>query len=304
MVTAPRQLRQRSAPRQLLARHLLGSGIEVGPGQHPFELPLPGTTVQYVDRWSAQESKALFPQLAAQGEFIEPDVVADFNTDRLAPVADKSQDFVIASHVLEHLAEPIGFLEEMHRVLRPGGVVLILLPDRHHTRDRDRSPTPLVHLVAEYKAHTEEVSESHLVEWLQHRGKPLGDTRDEQLQTLDRYRKRSIHVHCWTASEFLEVILWSIENLDEQWEFVDGCLPQDQFPPGIEFGCVLRRSDSPTDPATRRRRFEHAWQTWNEARVGTRLTPREDSLIRAYRKLRRLVGTHNLAGHNRPSTLL
>jgi len=267
----------------------VGSGIELGPGQHPFEIPLPGTHVQYVDRWTAQQSGELFPQLAAEAAFVEPDVVADFNTDRLGPIPECSQDFVIASHVLEHLAEPIGFLDEIHRVLRPGGVVLILLPDRNQTKDRGRSPTTISHLVAEYEARANEVSESHLVEWLQHRGKPFGSTRDEQLQTLERYRKRSIHVHCWNAPEFLAVIMWAIENLDEQWEFVDGCLPRDQFPSGIEFGCVLRRSDAPTDAATRRLRFERAWTTWNDARIGTELTPREDALIRAFRKVRQKV---------------
>jgi SAM-dependent methyltransferase len=293
MVATARRLRRRIAPRELLARHLVGSGIEVGPGQHPFQISLPGAHVQYLDRWRAQESAELFPQLAAQGEFVEPDVIADFNIDRLTSIPDCSQDFVIASHLLEHLAEPIGFLDEMHRVLKPGGVVLILLPDRHQTRDRDRIPTPLSHLVAEYEARTDEVSEAHLVEWLQHRGKPIGTTREEQLETFDRYRRRSIHVHCWDASEFLEVILWATENLDEQWEFVDGSLPQDQFPFGIEFGFVLRRSSISTDPAIRLGRFTSAWTTWNDARMSTELTPTEDSLVRALRRVRQTILTRH-----------
>jgi len=263
----------------------VGSGIEIGPGNHPFELPLPGVHVQYVDRWRAQESTELFPQLAEHSAFIEPDLIADFNTDRLAPIADHSQDFVIASHVLEHLADPVGFLADIHRVLRPGGVALILLPDRHRTRDRDRSPTSLAHLVAEYEAGVDEISDAHLIEWLQHRGKPLGQTEDEQRQTLDRYRRRSIHVHCWDAPEFLEVILWGIENLDETWEFVDGSLPLDEFPPGIEFGFVLRRSIGSAD-SVGRQRFESAWRAWSQSRVSAGLTPAEDRLIRAYRKVR------------------
>jgi SAM-dependent methyltransferase len=241
-----------------------------------------------VDRWRAHESAELFPQLAAQGTFAEPDLIADFNTDRLAPVADDSQDFVIASHVLEHLAEPIGFLAEIHRVLRPGGTVLILLPDRHRTKDNGRGPTPLAHLVAEYEAGVDSISDAHLSEWLQHRGKPIGDTDDEQLQTFERYRRRSIHVHCWDAPEFLEVILWGIDNLDHQWEFVDGTIPLDEFPPGIEFGFVLRRSSVSTDRATRRNRFETAWNAWNDARLRAP-APAEVKLMRTYRKVRQVV---------------
>ncbi len=279
--------RQRVQPRQLLARHLVGSGIEVGPGHHPFKLPFPGVRVLYVDRWKAGESSDLFPQLAAEGEFTEPDVIADFNTDRLTPIADASQDFVIASHVLEHLAEPLGFLAEIHRVLRPEGVALILLPDRHRTMDRGRPATPLSHLVAEHRAGVDEVSEAHLVEWLRHRDKPLGETPDEQRETLERFRKRSIHVHCWDSAEFLEVIGWGIENLDQHWEFVDGSIPTDEFPPGIEFSFVLRRSGISIAPATRRRRLESAWADWRATRISAGLTAREAWSIRAYRKLGR-----------------
>ncbi len=266
----------------------------MGPGHHPFELPLPGVRVRYVDRWRADESSRLFPQLAAQGTFTEPDVVADFNTDRLTPIADASQDFVIASHVLEHLAEPIGFVAEIHRVLRPGGVALILLPDRHRTRDRARGPTSLGHLVAEFQDRVQEVSDAHLLEWLEHRGMPLGATPEERMQTLDRHRRRSIHVHCWDAPEFLQVILWGIENLDEQWEFVDGSLPWDEFPTGIEFGFVLRRSGTPTDPGTRRLRFEAAWRAWEEARGVTGLDLAERKLTWAYRRARSVIGSRTL----------
>jgi SAM-dependent methyltransferase len=289
-VTTTGTRRRRVPPRQLLARHLEGSGIEVGPGHHPFALSLPGVDVTYVDRWRADESSALFPQLAAETGFVEPDVLADFNTDRLSPIADASQDFVIASHVLEHLAEPIGFLAEMHRVLRPGGVALILLPDRHRTRDRERRPTPLAHLISEYREGVDEVSDEHLLDWLTHRGLPIGDTAEERLATLDRYRRRSIHVHCWNAAEFLEVIVWAIEHLDQRWEFVDGSLPIDEFPPGIEFGYVLRRSAAAIDPATRRRRFQEAWRLWHESRLTTTVPRARVWSYRLYRTTRQKVG--------------
>jgi SAM-dependent methyltransferase len=271
-----------------MARYLVGSGIEVGPGQHPFELALPGTTVSYVDRWHAGESGALFPEHATRTGFTEPDVIADFNTDRLAPIADASQDFVVASHVLEHLAEPIGFLAEIHRVLRPGGVALVLLPDRHRTKDHSRGATSLSHLVAEHEAGVEEVSDDHLAEWLASRGiAATGGSSHQEL--LDLHRRRSIHVHCWDAPEFLDVVLWSIDPLGQQWEFVDGVLPMDEFPPGIEFGFVLRRSVVMVDAATARRRFEVAWHDWHDAKDAPKLAPIEQKVVRAHRRARRAV---------------
>jgi SAM-dependent methyltransferase len=46
--------------------------------------------------------------------------------DALAtPFADHSLDFVVANNMVHHLARPLEFLEEMHRILKPAGCLLI-----------------------------------------------------------------------------------------------------------------------------------------------------------------------------------
>jgi SAM-dependent methyltransferase len=272
-------LREANAARKRLAGHLHGSGIEIGPGPHPFRLLPQGVDVRFVDHWGLKERHELVAELRADvdlthpgagTDYVEPDIVADFNTDRLSVIADDTQDFVIASHVLEHLAEPIGFMAEIHRVLRAGGVTLILLPDRRRTEDRFRPPTPLDHLVAEHRAGVNEVSDAHLIEFLKDRGKRVKGTSQDRQRTLDTWRKQSIHVHCWDAQEFLEVLLWGIEHLGEQWEFVDGSLYEP--PIHYEFGYVLRRSETDIEPAVRRKQFEESWQTWQDAQLKLRPT--------------------------------
>jgi ubiquinone/menaquinone biosynthesis C-methylase UbiE len=42
--------------------------------------------------------------------------------------ADSSVDRLIATHVLEHLPNPVDVLKEWNRVVRPGGVISIVLP--------------------------------------------------------------------------------------------------------------------------------------------------------------------------------
>jgi SAM-dependent methyltransferase len=44
------------------------------------------------------------------------------------PFEDDSIDRVIATHVLEHVADPVGALEEWVRVTKPGGVISLILP--------------------------------------------------------------------------------------------------------------------------------------------------------------------------------
>lgn len=285
----------------------MGSGIEVGPGEYPFRLLPEGATVRYIDRWRHDARAALIGDLGTDPhgerstlprEFVDPDLVMDFNKERLGALASSSEDFVIASHVLEHLAEPMGFLADIHRVLRPGGVALVLMPDRYRTEDRFREPTPLAHVVAEREARVEEVSDAHVVEFLKDRGVPLPGTPSERRRLLDRHKERSIHVHCWSAVEFIEVVKWGIEHEGLQWEFVDGCAAEP--PIHYEFGYLLRRSESTLSPEARGNQFDGEWQEWRSGQLRTRpeaLGPPHHRLpLWAYRFARGQIRRHSVLG--------
>jgi ubiquinone/menaquinone biosynthesis C-methylase UbiE len=58
----------------------------------------------------------------------EPDIVGSAYA---IPLPDNSLDAVISIYLLEHLAEPHRFVEEIKRVLRPGGQVLLMAPFIH-----------------------------------------------------------------------------------------------------------------------------------------------------------------------------
>ncbi len=45
------------------------------------------------------------------------------------PLADASVDIVTLKHTLEHVSNPLRALREVRRVLRPGGVALVVVPD-------------------------------------------------------------------------------------------------------------------------------------------------------------------------------
>ncbi len=67
------------------------------------------------------------------------------------PVADCSIDTVLCSHLLEHLEEPDRSLTEIHRVLRPNGTLIIIVPmingfRRDHTHKIFYKPSDLMHL--------------------------------------------------------------------------------------------------------------------------------------------------------------
>ncbi|HEX6887491.1 MAG TPA: class I SAM-dependent methyltransferase [Candidatus Nanopelagicales bacterium] len=54
------------------------------------------------------------------------DAVADLS--RTLPLATGSVDVVFAVHLLEHLADFLPLVDEVHRVLRPGGVLHVMSP--------------------------------------------------------------------------------------------------------------------------------------------------------------------------------
>jgi SAM-dependent methyltransferase len=268
--------------RRLLSRHLVGRGVELGPGHIPFPLPFPGTQVAYVDRWAPDEHRDLFPELGEDVQFPQTDIVCNLDVDRLKPLDDESQDFLIASHILEHVADPIGILDEIHRVLRRGGTALILLPDRRRTFDVRRAATPLLHLIDEFEAKITEVDDAHIIDFLQNTESDEGWDRFEALPaearraTIEAQRQRSIHAHCWQEDEFLEVLLYVIGQLGHEWDFVDGVLSDDEGPEGFEFGYVLRRSAvGGLGAEERRQRFAGTWEAWAAERRQSHQRQRE-----------------------------
>jgi SAM-dependent methyltransferase len=173
---------------------------------------------------------------------------------------DASQDFVIASHVLEHLADPLEILCEIHRVLRPGGTALVLLPDRRKTKDSQRPPTSLEHLIADHTRHVEAPDDAHVEEFLRCGGGGWNDAwdADERAAQFEYHRRRSFHVHCWTEGEFLLVVLHSVKHMGLDWELLDAVFVDD-FPGSIEFGMVLQRALHPLPHDEAARRLEAVW---------------------------------------------
>lgn len=57
----------------------------------------------------------------------EPDILMDLNNP--LPIEDNSIDLVIAGEILEHLINPFMFLQEINRVLKKGGELILSTPN-------------------------------------------------------------------------------------------------------------------------------------------------------------------------------
>lgn len=79
-------------------------------------------------------------------------------------IPDATYDFVLSSHCLEHLANPLAALREWARVTRDGGHLLLILPDPQGTFDHRRPITTIDHLRHDFTQHTGEDDLTHLPE--------------------------------------------------------------------------------------------------------------------------------------------
>lgn len=58
------------------------------------------------------------------------------------PLSAESVDVAVTFETVEHIAEQEQFLDELARVLRPGGVLVLSCPNRHEYRDRRNFENP------------------------------------------------------------------------------------------------------------------------------------------------------------------
>jgi hypothetical protein len=182
---------------------LKGTGIEVGAGDTPFPLP-EGVSCYYGDvRDSADLAKYFGNDNVSLNGRIDAQTFAGI------PAA--SQDFVITSHVIEHLYDPIGAIRAAVNVLKLGSVFVCVVPEMTKTWDCDRSPTTLAHLWTDsgdggestrLLAHVEHAKYVHPVLTGEH----IPEAKIEDCARATMAAGMDLHVHAWRAVDFKELL--------------------------------------------------------------------------------------------------
>lgn len=192
---------------------LRGAGIEIGALQNPVHAR--HLKVRYVDRLPIEALLEQYPELRGQ-RIVAPDILDD--AEDLKAVSPDSQDFVIANHVIEHMANPIKAMLSWSRVLRVGGRLFLAVPDKRFTFDRERPYTDLDHLFEDYEHPSRERDYAHFQEFAREvscrtfHARPV-EQSDEYARILWD-QNYSIHYHVWDHDRFRMLLSAMGERLD------------------------------------------------------------------------------------------
>jgi predicted SAM-dependent methyltransferase len=193
---------------RFLQRYFHGRGIEIGALWRRFPVPR-HALVWYLDRFSSDGLDEHYPEL--RGRILQPDLLGDAIE---LPVAPASLDFVIASHVLEHMPFPLKALRAWYDALAPGGVLLLKVPDKRYTFDAKRSRTTLDHLL-----HDTADQRAHYADWVTYVGNQSPASAGFEGAVDDLMRQNySIHFHVWIDEDVREILDFTRNTWGFDWE--------------------------------------------------------------------------------------
>jgi SAM-dependent methyltransferase len=106
--------------------------LEVGALDSPT---FPELECRFLDWFTGDELRSMIGENPNRSpeRVVDPDYV--IKAKRFADTVDRRFDLVVANHVLEHIADPLTWLEQVAAITEPGGHLFLALPDRRYTFD-------------------------------------------------------------------------------------------------------------------------------------------------------------------------
>ena len=198
-----------AGPRIVSLRLLAGRcGIEIGGPSSVFSksgplpiYPIVGTldncnfsaaTVWEPNGLAGKEAFQFDPERKAGHQFIS-------EASNLNCISTSAYDFLICSHVIEHVANPLRALREWLRIIQPGGTLVMVVPHRNGAFDHRRPVTSFQHLLDDFERGIEEDDLTHLPEILAlhdlSRDPDAGAHEQFEARSRNNLENRCLHHH-------------------------------------------------------------------------------------------------------------
>lgn len=148
-----------------VSKYLKGlRGIEIGGAAHN-DFGLDALNIDLKDNTKPQDAYYQEQIRCGATKPKKVDIIA--SGDNL-PFTDNSVDFVFSSHVLEHFFDPIKAIKEWLRVTKQGGYVVIIVPHKDRTTEKDKPRTTLQELIDRHEGQiiNHHIGDNHFSCWI------------------------------------------------------------------------------------------------------------------------------------------
>ncbi|WP_161575406.1 glycosyltransferase [Beggiatoa leptomitoformis] len=198
-------------------QQLQGYGLEIGALHLPALLP-ESCEIAYADVISREQAGQIFTELNP-AELVDVDYVLDVDNDGLGLFAPKTFDFVICANVLEDTANPIKALRGLFRIVKTGGYVVLAVPDKRYSIDKNRDLSTFSQLLQAYQNNVCVVSDAQYLDFFVHIHQEVFNNvrREEELQShLAHVRRRRENVQVWDCPHFAAFLRQTLDILNIQ----------------------------------------------------------------------------------------
>lgn len=130
----------------------IGDGIEIGALSYPAKLPK-ARSIKYADIGDQKKTKEQIKDLGYKGykgNHVNVDIFFGQDRPPLASQLDSSKNFIYSNNSLEHSANPISTIVDYLRVIKRGGVIYTIIPNKEKTYDRKRLTTKISKLIEKF----------------------------------------------------------------------------------------------------------------------------------------------------------
>lgn len=256
-------------------------GLEIGPSHHPIVSKKEGYHVEVVD-WLDQQG--LREQYKGHGVDLDAIEVVDYvwkGGSYCNLIGKKAcYDYVIASHMIEHTTDFLGFLRDCSELLKDEGILRLAIPDKRYCFDHFRDVTGLAEVLNNFYYPCEihsvgNVTEYHLnvvkykneLSWNKKFGKKCNSRKSDKhysfVHTLDYAKEwiaavkdekkyRDIHHYVFTPASF-ELLIDDLRML----ELLDLEIAEVHAVHGNEFLVTMRKTTDEfiVNPGERKRKI-------------------------------------------------
>lgn len=245
---------------------LQGRGLEIGPSYNPLVPKASGARVEIVDHADREALVGKYRQLDLDDELLSRIEEVDhiWESGSLVDVIPErdTYDYIVGSHLVEHTVDLIGFLQDCEALLRVGGRLALVIPDKRYCFDRFQ---PLTSVGSVIDAHYSDLRYHSAGSLLDHqayacrRGESIAwavdDRRELELQfpkmewaplflDIGRRQEHYEDIHSWkfTPSSF-RLMMHDLRVLDYHSLEIIGSCGTDAF----EFFTTLGKGEPPAE---------------------------------------------------------